>query len=124
MGDDVALEQFQNFGPPKFTRELDPEQGENWLENMINIFAVMRYSKERHVTFVIFQFKGAARSWWNIIKTRWDRESTPWTWANFIEEFNNKYISIIVREKRDDKFISLKQRTNSIAEYKAQFTQL
>nr|XP_027122177.1 uncharacterized protein LOC113739132 [Coffea arabica] len=57
---------------------------------MIDIFAALHYSEERQVTFAVFQLEGAARSWWNIIRTKWEREQTPRTWMNFVREFNAK----------------------------------
>lgn len=90
---------------------------------MINIFAALRYLEKRQVIFVaLLQFEGAARSQWSIIKNMWDQKGTPWTWANFTKEFNDKYIQLIVQEKREDEFMSLKQGTKSVAEYEAHFT--
>ncbi|XP_071900995.1 uncharacterized protein [Coffea arabica] len=68
----------------------DPDVAEQWLEKMIDIFAALHYSEERQVTFAVFQLEGAARSWWNIIRTKWEREQTPRTWMNFVREFNAK----------------------------------
>ena len=73
---------------------------ENWLEKMIDIFAALHYTKERRVTFAIFQLEGAAHSWWNMIKMKWEREQTPRTWVNFMREFNAKYFSPLIQEKR------------------------
>ncbi|XP_027067870.1 uncharacterized protein [Coffea arabica] len=91
---------------------------------MIDIFAALRYSEERQVTFAVFQLEGAARSWWNIIRTKWEREQTPRTWTNFVREFNAKYFPPLVQEKKEDEFIRLRQGTQSVAEYESQFTRL
>ncbi|XP_027169505.1 uncharacterized protein LOC113769237 [Coffea eugenioides] len=91
---------------------------------MIDIFATLRYSDERQVTFVVFQLEGAARSWWNIIRTKWEREQMPRTWANFVREFNAKYFPPLVQEKKEDEFIRLRQGTQPVAEYESQFTRL
>nr|XP_027096029.1 uncharacterized protein LOC113715924 [Coffea arabica] len=80
---------------------------------MIDIFAALHYSEERQVTFAVFQLEGAARSWWNIIRTKWDREQTPRTWMNFVREFNAKYFPPLVQEKKEDEFIRLRQGTQS-----------
>ena len=60
IGEDKALETFQKFSPSEFSGSPDPEIAENWLENMINIFATLRYTEKRQVTFVVLQFEGAA----------------------------------------------------------------
>ncbi|XP_027178078.1 uncharacterized protein LOC113777243 [Coffea eugenioides] len=91
---------------------------------MIDIFAALRYSEERQVTFTVFQLEGAARSWWNIIRTKWEREQTPRTWTSFVREFNAKFFPPLVQEKKEDEFIRLRQGTQSVAEYESQFTRL
>ncbi|XP_071924792.1 uncharacterized protein [Coffea arabica] len=91
---------------------------------MIDIFAALHYSEERQVTFAVFQLEGPARSWWNIIRTKWEREQTPRTWTNFVREFNAKYFPPLFQEKKEDEFIRLRQGTQSVAEYESQFTRL
>ena len=76
------------------------------------------------MNFTIFQFKGPARIWWNVIRVKWERERIAWTWLNFVREFNKKYLSPIVQEKRKDDFIKLRQGTLSVSEYETQFTKL
>ena len=124
MGQDRALERFQKFSPPKFLGGPDPERAEKWLEVMINIFAALNYAEDRQVQFAVFQFEGPARAWWNVIRAKWEREGTAWTWVNFVPEFNEKYLPPIVQEKREDDFIKLRQGTLSVSEYETQFMKL
>ncbi|XP_027075821.1 uncharacterized protein [Coffea arabica] len=105
--EDQALERFQKFSPPKFLGGSDPDVAEQWLEKMIDIFAAFHYSEEMQVTFAIFQLDGTARSWWNIIRTKWEREQTPRTWVNFVREFNAKYFLPLVQEKKETKNVEL-----------------
>nr|XP_027124193.1 uncharacterized protein LOC113740877 [Coffea arabica] len=101
--EDRALERFHKFAPPKFVGGPNLDIAE----------------EERQISFAVFQFDGAARTWWNIIKAKWEREQTPWT-----KEFNEKYLLPIVQERREDEFIRLRQGTSSVAEYETQFTKL
>ncbi|XP_027184155.1 uncharacterized protein LOC113782461 [Coffea eugenioides] len=123
-GDDRALERFQKFVPTKFIGGSNPDLAEGWLDRMLDIFAVLGYSEERQISFVVFQFEGAARTLWNVIKAKWEREQTPWTWVNFTWEFNEKYLPPIVQERWEDDFIRLRQGSSSVAEYETQFTKL
>ncbi|XP_027171567.1 uncharacterized protein LOC113771150 [Coffea eugenioides] len=66
--DDRALERFLKFGPPKFYGGPEPEVAEGWWERITEIFAALNYTEERKVTFATFQFEGAARSWWNLMR--------------------------------------------------------
>ena len=108
---DWVLERFKKFSLPKFLGGSNPDVAESWLEKMVDIFVALHYSEERQVTFAIFQVEGAARSWWNMIRTKWEREQMPRTWVNFMREFNAKYFPPLVQEKKEDEFIRLCQGT-------------
>ncbi|XP_027060732.1 uncharacterized protein [Coffea arabica] len=123
-GEERALERFQKFLPPKFLDGPDPDIAESRLERMLDIFAALGYPKERQIAFAVFQYEGTARAWWNVIRAKWDREQTPWTWVNFTREFNYKYLRPLVLERREDEFIRLRQGIMSVAEYATQFTKL
>ena len=123
-GVDRALERFQKFAPPKFIGGPSPDLAEGWMDRMMDIFAALGYPEERQVSFAVFQFEGPARAWWNVIKAKWEREQTPWTWVNFTREFNEKYLPPIVQERREEDFIRLRQGPLSVAEYETQFTKL
>ncbi|XP_027151777.1 uncharacterized protein LOC113766514 [Coffea eugenioides] len=123
-GEDRDLERFQKFAPPKFISGPNPDLAESWMDRMLDIFAALRYSDERQISFAVFHFEGAARAWWNIIRAKWERDQTPWTWVNFTREFNEKYLPPIVQERREDDFIRLHQGASSVAEYETQFTKL
>ncbi|XP_027169401.1 uncharacterized protein LOC113769125 [Coffea eugenioides] len=122
--EDRALERFLKFGLPKFQGGPEPEIAEGWWERISDIFATLDYTETRKVTFASFQFEGTARSWWNLIKDKWDRDRTPSTWANFTREFNAKFLPPLVQEKREDDFIKCKQGAMSVAEYETHFTKL
>ncbi|XP_027155645.1 uncharacterized protein LOC113756018 [Coffea eugenioides] len=122
--EDRALERFHKFAPPKFVGGPNPDLAEGWLDSMLDIFAALGYAEERKISFAVFQFEGAARAWWIVIKAKWERERTPWTWVNFTREFNEKYFPPIVQERREDEFIRLRQGMSSVAEYETQFTKL
>ncbi|XP_027150224.1 uncharacterized protein LOC113750452 [Coffea eugenioides] len=115
--EDRALERFLKFGPPKFYGGPEPEVAEGWWERISDIFAALNNAEERQVTFAAFQFEGAARSWWNLVRVNWDRNHTPRTWANFTREFNAEFLPPLIQEKREDDFIKCRQGAMSVAEY-------
>lgn len=94
--EDRALERFQKFSPPKFSGGLDPEVVENWFERMVDIFAASNYTEERQVTFAIFQLERAARSWWNMIRVKWERKQMPRTWLNFTRKFYENFLPLLI----------------------------
>ena len=68
--DDVALEQFQKFKPPRFSREMDEETAERWIESMEDIYETLNYSELRKVLFGRFQLEGPAKAWWRVVDER------------------------------------------------------
>ncbi|XP_027156273.1 uncharacterized protein LOC113757066, partial [Coffea eugenioides] len=123
-GEDKALERFLKFNLPQFTGEPDPEAVKNWLERITNIFTALDYTENRRVNFAAFQFEGVARAWWDLIRGKWERAQTSWTWENFTREFNEKFLPPLIQEKREDEFIKLRQGTSNVAEYEGKFTKL
>ena len=94
------------------------------MENLENIFGVLHYGDQQQIDLAVFQFEGAARHWWGNVSARWTRAGTERTWANFKEEFLNKFVPRLVREGRRDEFARLEQGNRSVAEYDAEFTRL
>ena len=76
------------------------------------------------MNFAAFQFEGVAHAWLDVIRGKWKRTQTLWTWKNFMREFNEKFLSLLIQKKREDKFIKLRQGTFSVAEYERKFTKL
>ena len=110
------------FAPPKFNGGPNLEVAENWLERMASIFTALDYTEERRVNFIVFQFEDVACAWWDVIRGKWERAQTPWTWEHFMREFNEKFLPPLIQEKREDEFIKLRQGTSSAVEYEGNFT--
>ena len=45
-------------------------------------------------------------------------------WNSFLEKFRKKFIPKVVRERNEEEFIALRQRTLTVAQYEVQFTKL
>ena len=108
VSDDVALERFQKFKPPRFSGEMDEETAERWIESMEDIYETLNYSELRKVSFGRFQLDGPAKAWWRVVDERWKAEGTPCTWATFLMEFRKKFIPEVIKKKREEEFMSLK----------------
>ncbi|XP_071905705.1 uncharacterized protein [Coffea arabica] len=109
VGEDRALERFQKFAPPKFLGGPEPEVAENWFQRMEDIFAALHYTEEKQVTFTVFQLEGAARSWWNVVRTKWDREQTPQYETQFTRLSKFAPELVVSEQKRIRRFV---QRLN------------
>ena len=94
------------------------------MENLEDIYATLKYTKERRVKFAVFQLEGAARAQWRIVDQKWTLENTPCIWKNFLTEFKSKFIIILAQEKKEEEFINLKQGNMTVACYEAMFAKL
>ena len=109
---DVTLERFHKFRPPKFSGAGGEESAERWIDTINDIYKVLQYSDDRKVAFVEFQLEGPTKNWWRIIEDKWKQTNQQPTWDEFLMEFRKKY-----REKREEEFMYLKQRTLTVSEY-------
>ena len=122
--DDVTLQRFQKFRPPTFNGEGGVDGAERWIETIEKIYRALKYSDERKVTFGEFQLEGPAKEWWRVIEERRVIEETPHLWSSFVKEFWKKFIPQVVRERKEEKFIGLKQKNLTVDQYEILFTKL
>ncbi|MQM19866.1 hypothetical protein Taro_052879 [Colocasia esculenta] len=69
-----------------------------------------------------FQLEKDTRAWWESVEVT--RANGQFTWAEFKEAFNSKYFSECMQERKAVEFAALKQKSLTVAEYKAQFSRL
>ena len=91
-------------------------QGERILEAMEITVDAMR------IRLAAFQLEGESQVWWDWVKTSRDLEAM--TWAEFHELFMGKYFPATARYAKAEEFLELKQRTMTVMEYVAKFTEL
>lgn len=76
------------------------------------------------VRLAVFQWTPKTQIWW---KSK-ERELAPpgevITWDMFMEEIRNKYISIMVMDRKASKFSSLVQGSMTITEFDTKFEEL
>ena len=60
---DVALERFHKFRPPRFNETGGEQEKEKWIDAMNDIYEALQYSEARKVAFEKFQLEGPAKSW-------------------------------------------------------------
>ena len=96
---------------------MGDEVAEKWIESMDKIYRALRYNDARKVTFAEFQLEGPAKEWWRVIEEKWGMEGRQPMWTAFLEEFRKKFIPRVVRERKEEEFIGLRQRTLTVAQY-------
>ncbi|KAI5671816.1 hypothetical protein M9H77_12180 [Catharanthus roseus] len=97
---DEALERFLKFRPPEFHGEVEQDsKAELFLEQLNDIYGILKYEDALRVTFAAFRLRGMANDWWLRASVAWALKNQPWTWNNFQEEFRKEYIPWWVRER-------------------------
>ncbi|MQM20103.1 hypothetical protein Taro_053118, partial [Colocasia esculenta] len=109
--------------PPTLFRSPDPDEAENWQEEIERIFQVMQCTNKEKVVLATFQFTKDARAWWKATSAHLPNVGEL-EWAGFLEIFRGKYFSERVKEKKAAEFAALKNKGMFVAEYEAQFARL
>ncbi|MQL90217.1 hypothetical protein Taro_022793 [Colocasia esculenta] len=90
---------FRSLNPPRFSGSLDPDEAENWQEEIERIFQVMQCTNREKVVLATFQFTKDARAWWKATSAHLPNVGKL-QWAGFLEIFRGKYFSERVKEKK------------------------
>jgi hypothetical protein len=99
--EDRALERFLKFNLPKYHGKLNiAQEAENWIDQMENVFTVLKYKNVRQVYFISFRLLGSARDWWLRKKEKYETRQRVWTWTEFLTEFKKQFIPHWVLEQR------------------------
>ncbi|MQM07797.1 hypothetical protein Taro_040643 [Colocasia esculenta] len=114
---------FRSLNPPRFSGSPDPDEAENWKEEIERIFQVMQCINREKVVLATFQLTKDARAWWKATSAHLPNVAEL-EWAGFLEVFRVKYFSKRVKENKAAEFAALKQKGMSVAEYEAQFARL
>ena len=71
-----------------------------------------------------FSWKVRLKHGRELSKKKRRQEGQSCTWGAILIEFRKKFIPAVIREKREEKFMNLKQRNLTVAEDEEKFTQL
>ncbi|KAL5569806.1 hypothetical protein UlMin_026381 [Ulmus minor] len=82
----------------------------------------MQLNDQERVACASYMLRKGARHWWSTVKLT--RDVTVMSWADFIEEFNQKYYNSAILRVQEDEFLNLKQGTMTVIEAVNKFEQL
>ena len=95
----------------------------HWFMQVEKVLEAMEITSDTtRIRLAAFQLEGEAQVWWNWVKTSRDLEAM--TWAEFQELFMGKYFPDTARQEKAQEFLELKQRTMTVMDYVARFTEL
>ncbi|GKV26954.1 hypothetical protein SLEP1_g36165 [Rubroshorea leprosula] len=110
--------QSMKLNPPTFKGSLDPLEAENWIQDMKQIFDVLKSTDEQKVTYATFLLRGEARNWWEFTKTGF---SEPVTWSMFKDAFLTRYFLEVYRNQKEEEFLNSEQGNITVTEYDHKF---
>ena len=117
----ASIERGGKLGARNYDGLGDPEKASSWLEGNERVYQVMQCTNEQMVTFSAFLLWDRALEWWRAVQRRCPEGVS---WAQFKEEFTDKFIPASYRDAKAEEFFRLEQGTLSVTDYERSFSEL
>ena len=117
----ASIERGRKLGARNYDGLGDPEKASSWLEGNERVYQVMQCTDEQMVTFSAFLLRDRALEWWRAVQRRCPEGVS---WAQFKEEFTNKFVPASYRDAKAEEFFRLEQGTLSVTDYERSFSEL
>ncbi|WVZ81069.1 hypothetical protein U9M48_028493 [Paspalum notatum var. saurae] len=111
---------FLRGRPPTFSHATEPLKADDWLRAVERQLEITQCTDRERVLYGFGQLRGAALDWWESYRPQ-DRDA--FTWAHFRENFRNHHVPAGLMKMKKE-FLSLKQGSMSVSEYRDKFLQL
>ena len=124
-GGGCTFEQFNRTHPPTFDGRGNANAAEDWIQDIEEIFGVLECTDQQKVKFAAFKLSGEAKRWWNSEKVIREAEGIGViVWAQFKQNFFDRFFPKADREARAREFTNLVQGTMTVRQYAARFAEL
>ncbi|XP_070004972.1 uncharacterized protein [Nicotiana sylvestris] len=117
------LETFSRFAPPTFSG-AQGEDAQGFLDKCRRMLRTVGILEASGVSFTIFQFSGAAFTWWEAYERRRPVGSAPLSWQEFSTLFLEKWVPRSQREEMRRQFEYLHQGDMTVSQYEVRFSEL
>ena len=117
----ASIERGRKLGARNYAGLGDPEKASSWLEGNKLVYQVMQCTDEQMVTFSAFLLRDRALEWWRAVQRRCLEGVS---WAQFKEEFTDKFVPSSYRDAKAEEFFRLEQGTLSVTDYERSFSEL
>jgi hypothetical protein len=109
--------------PPTFASSPDPLDADDWLKSVEKMLIIAQCSDREKVLYASGRLTGPAADWWDSYTAAHDATDTI-TWAEFATQFRKYHIPAGLMKIKKKEFLSLKQGSMSVSEYRDKFIQL
>ena len=117
----ASIERGRKLGARNYDGLRDPEKASSWLEGNERVYQVMQCTDEQMVTFSAFLLRDRALEWWRAIQRRFLEGVS---WAQFKEEFTDKFVPASYRDAKAEEFFRLEQGILFVIDYERSFSEL
>ena len=115
--------EFMSHKPPTFASSPDPLDADDWLKSIEKMLNIAQCTDREKVLYASGRLTGPAADWWDSYTAAHDAADTI-TWAEFSTQFRNYHIPAGMIKIKKKEFLSLKQGSMSVSEYRDKFIQL
>jgi hypothetical protein len=116
-------QEFMSLKPLTFASSPDPLDADDWLKSVEKMLIIAQCSDREKVLYASGRLIGPAADWWDSYTAADDAADTI-TWAEFATQFRNYHIPAGLMKIMKKEFLSLKQGSMSVSEYRDKFIQL
>jgi hypothetical protein len=109
--------------PPTFASSLDPLLANDWLKSVEKMLNIAQCSDWEKVLYASGHLTGPVADWWDFYTAAHDAADTI-TWVEFATQFRNYHIPAGLMKIKKKEFLSLKQGSMTVSEYRDRFIQL
>jgi hypothetical protein len=109
--------------PPTFASSLDPLDADDWLKSVEKMLNIAQCFDQEKVLYASSHLTGPTADWWDSYTAARDIADTI-TWAKFATQFRNYHIPAGLMKIKKKEFLSLKQGSMLVSEYRDKFIQL
>ena len=117
----ASIERGRKLGEQNYDGLGDLEKASSWLEGNELVYQVMQCTNEQMVTFSAFLLRDRALEWWRAVQRRCPEGVS---WAQFKEEFIDKFVPASYRDAKAEEFFRLEQGILSVTDYEWSFSEL
>jgi hypothetical protein len=109
--------------PPTFSNSVDPLQADDWQKSIDKMLNIAQCSNREKVLYASGRLTGPAADWWDAYYAALAVINTI-TWTKFSTQFRNYHIPAGLMKIKRKEFLSLKQGSMSLSEYRDKSIQL
>lgn len=119
----TLIERVHNLGATKFNGSTNPDDAEEWMQRLEEIFYIVGCSDEQKLSVARFLLERDAYYWWKGVE-HWYPDRSTITWGDFRRMFYDRYFPRTYRDAKLREFLELAQGYMTVREYEDKFISL